>query len=208
MKLTIYILLLVLGGFTVSKSVYIKKRNAPENRAEAKFDAARFSAELWKDKLPAKLDSAIELTALIRALESNPGDAFTKYSNALAIGNYRYSLVSLQGEISAVNEDDAVIQIKHADSLLKVKLVTEYVYGNAIRDASGLVDIDSISEPAALNDISASLNKMVRSKVLPGVKQELKQGQQLEVTGAIEINKEHTRFNTLELIPVRVKNLP
>lgn len=208
MKIIKYILLLVAAGFIVYKSVYIRKAGASESTAQGRFNAADFSAELWKNGLSAKLDSAVELTTLIRALETNPAEALVKYSNALAIGNYRYSLVKLQGIVSAINEDDMTIQVSHADSLLKVKLVTEYVYGNAVRDASGLVDIKNISDPAALNNISAALNKMVRTTVLPAFKKQAKQGQKVEVAGAVEINKEHIRFNALELIPVRIKNLP
>ena len=208
MKLTIYILLLVLGGFIVSKSVYIKKRNTPAGDADGQFDAAGFTAKLWTDKLPAKLDSAIDLAAFISAVQANRDEAFARYSNALAIGNYRYSLVKLRGAVTAIHEDDMIVQVPHADSLLKVKLVTEYVYGNALRDASGLVDIKSISDPAALNDISAAFNKMVRTTVLPAFKKQLQPGQQVEVTGAVQLNKEHPRFDALELIPVRVKKLP
>jgi predicted lipoprotein len=208
MKIAVYILLVVIAGFTLYKSVYIKKRGAVENSVQDKFDAAGFSAGLWNKQLPAKLDSAVELTTLIRALEANPAEGLSKYSNALAIGNYRYCLVRLQGTVAAINEDDMTLQMPYADSLLKIKLVTEYVYGNAIRDASKLVDIKDISDPAALNDISAALNKQVRTNVLPAFKQQVKRGQEVEVAGAIEINKEHIRFNALELVPVRIKSLP
>jgi len=175
--------------------------------AGQKFDAAAFSKKLWDEKLPARLDNAIELTSLIHTIEINPVDAFAKYSNAMDIGNYRYSLVKVTGTAAVINENEIIMQVNHADSLMIVKLATEYIYGNAIRDASALVDIKDFTNTTDLNSISEELNKTVRTTVLPPFKKNIKQGNKIEVTGAIEMNKEHIKLNELELIPVRVKIL-
>ena len=126
----------------------------------------------------------------------------------MAIGNYRYSLVKVIGTVAVINEDDLILQVSHADSVMDVKLATEFIYGNAIRDASGLLDIKDFSNTTDLNNISEELNKTVRTTVLPSFKKQVKKGDKIEVTGAVEINQEHTRLNELELIPVRIKILP
>ena len=207
-KIVKYGLLLLAIALVGYKSIYIKKLSDVKKTTEDKFDAAAFSKKLWDEKLPAKLDSAIELTSLIKAIETNPADAFSKYSNAMGIGNYRYSMVKLTGIAAIINEDDIILQVNHADSLMIVKLATEYVYGNAIRDASALVDIKDFTNAMDLNNISEELNKTVRTTVLPSFKKQVKQGDKIEVTGAVEINKEHIKLNDLELIPVRIKVLP
>jgi predicted lipoprotein len=207
-KIIKYILVLLVIGLLGYKSIYIKKLSDVKKTTGDKFDAAAFSKKLWNEKLPAKLDSAIELTNLIKAIETNPADAFSKYSNAMGIGNYRYSMVKLTGIAAIVNEDDIILQVNHADSLMTVKLATEYVYGNAIRDASALVDIKDFTNAMDLNNISEELNKTVRTTVLPSFKKQVKPGDKIEVTGAVEINKEHIKLNDLELIPVRIKVLP
>jgi len=153
------------------------------------------------------MDSAIELTNLITVIQTSPVEAFSKYSNAIGIGNYRYSLVRATGTVAVINEDDIIIQVSHADSLMTIRLVTEYVYGNALRDASGLVDIKDFTNTADLNNISEELNKTVRISVLPEFKKQVKQGDKIEVTGAVEFNKEHINFKDMELIPARIKIL-
>jgi predicted lipoprotein len=206
-KLIKYILLLLviaLGGY---KSVYFKKLSEVNKNSSGKFDAATFNKKLWNEQLPAKLNSAIGLIDLIAAITANPPDAFSKYSNAIGIGNYRYSLIKATGTVEAINKDEITLKVSGPDSAFLINLATEYVYGNAIRDASALVDIKDFSNTTDLNNISEELNKTVRTTVLPSFKKQIKQGDKIEVAGAVEFNKEHISFKNLELIPVRLKIL-
>lgn len=198
-----YLLLVVVVGLVAYKSVYIRKLSTMIKATGDKFDAVSFSKKLWEEKLPAKLDSAIELTEFINAVQRNPADAFSKHSNVLGIGNYRYSLVKTEGVVTDLSEDDNTLQINIGDSLMIVKLATEFIYGNAIRDASALVDVKDFPNTMDLNNISEELNKTVRRTVLPSFKEKVKKGDRIKVTGAIETNKQHVRWNGLEIIPVR-----
>jgi predicted lipoprotein len=207
-KITKYTLLLLVIALVGYKSIYIKKLSEVKKAADEKFNAGSYTKKLWEERLPSKLDSAVSLITLIEAIETNSAAAFSQYSNAIAIGNYRYSLVKVTGTVMIVNEDDIILQLSHADSLMKIKMATEFVYGNAIRDASGLMDIRDFANTTDLNNISEELNKTVRTAVLPSFKKQVKAEDKVEVTGAIEINKEHIRLNELELLPVRIKILP
>jgi len=200
-----YLLLVVVVGLVAYKSVYIKKLSTMVKATGNKFDAVTFSKKLWEERLPAKLDSAIALSAFANAVQQNPGDAFLKYSNVLGIGNYRYVLIKAEGVITEIGDDDNTLQINNGDSLMRVKLATEFIYGNAIRDASALVDVKDFPNTMDLNNISEELNKMVRKSVLPPFKEKVKKGDKISVTGAIEINKEHVRWTELEIIPIRLQ---
>ena len=200
-----YLLLVVVIVLVAYKSVYIKKLSSIKVTTDEKFDAIAFSKKLWDEKLPARLDNAVELIAFIKATQANSADAFSKYTNALGIGNYCYALVKVEGTVTDVGEDDIAVQIKIDDSLMTGKLATEFIYGNAIRDASGLVDVKDFPNTMDLNNISEELNKMVRQTVLPPFKTTVKKGDKLLVTGAIEIHKEHIKWNDLEIIPVQLQ---
>lgn len=170
------------------------------------FDAVAFTKQLWDDKLPGKLDSAIELTSLMKAIAANPDAAFETHSHAIAVGNYRYAMVKTTGKAIQVNEDDLLLQIPSADSLLHVKVATEFVYGNAIRDASNLLQVKDFPKTTDLNSISEELNKRVRTIVLAPFKKRVKNGDTIVVTGAIEINKKHINWSEVEIIPVRIQS--
>ena len=86
-----------------------------------------------------------------------------------------------------------------------IKIETEYVYGNAIRDASRLVEIKDFVNTTDLNNISAELNKKVRTTVLPAFKSTVKKADSITCTGAIELNQAHYTLDDLEIIPVQCK---
>jgi predicted lipoprotein len=114
-------------------------------------------------------------------------------------------MVKAAGEVIAVNEDDLVLQLPFADSMLKVRVATEFIYGNAIRDASNLVEVKSFPNTTDLSSISEELNKTVRIVVLGPFKKTVKAGDNISVTGAIEINKAHINWAEPEIIPVRLQ---
>ena len=200
-----YLLLIVVIGLVAYKSVYVKKLSDMKVATDEKFDAVAFSKRLWEEKFPARLSNAVELETFIKTAQINPVDAFSKYTNTLGIGNYRYALIKAEGVVTDINEDDITLQVKLNDSLMTTKLATEFIYGNAIRDASGLVDVKDFPNTMDLNNISEELNKMVRKIVLPPFKTTVKKGDKVIVTGAIEIHKEHIKWSELEIIPVQLQ---
>jgi len=200
-----YIFVVLIISFLGYHSVYFKSLNEVLNASVPKFDAQKFSAKLWTEKMPLKIDSAIDLASFIEAVKTNKEAAFQQYSNALGIGNYRYALVKTKGVVREVNEDDLHVLVTVADSTMIVILATEYIYGNAIRDASALIDIKNFSNTEDLNSISQELNKIVRTSVLSPFKQIVKVGDEIDITAAVEINKEHIKWTNLELLPVYLK---
>lgn len=188
-------------GFLLYNSVYFKKLSAMKAATPVAFDAMAYSKKLWNDQLPARINTAVGLDVLLPTLQTNPNQAFDKYSNALAIGNIRYSLVQAAGRVTAVDENAVTIQAGNAT----IHLQTEYVYGNAIRDASGLVDINNFVNTTDLNNVSEALNKQVREQVLPPFKKAVQKTDSVWFAGALELNKEHVHLQELEVIPVQVK---
>jgi predicted lipoprotein len=200
-----YGLAVVVIALVAYKSVYFEKLSARKNNTTATaFDAVAFSKKLWTEQMPARLDSAIALSTLIDAVNKNSGTAFNEYTNALAVGNYRYALVKLDAVVAEVKEDEVLINIQAGDSLLQATIAAEFIYGNAIRDASGLVQVKDYPNTSDLNSISEALNKIVRSEVLPSFKPAVKKGNTISAVAAVELNKEHIHWQDLEFLPLRI----
>jgi predicted lipoprotein len=204
-KIAKWILVAAVIGLLAYKSVYFKKLSAIKNASGEKFDAVGFSKKLWDEKMPAKIDSAIDLAVFMNAVSTDKAAAFKKYSNALGIGNYRYALIKTQATVIAVNEDEVQLQLPVADSVMNAVLATEYIYGNAIRDASALVDVKDFPNSSDLNGISEEMNKMVRTTVLPPFKTAVKKGDKVNIIAAVELNIEHIKWAGMELLPVRLQ---
>lgn len=200
-----YSLLLVVVALLAYKSVYFEKLSGRKNNKAVVFNAAEFITKLWQEKMPAKIDSAVDISVLINEMAIDAPSAVNKYTNALAIGNYRYALVKLEATVADVQEDEVQLLVKQNDSLLKVILATEFIYGNAIRDASSLVQVKDFPNTNDLNAISEELNKIVRSTVLPSFKTTVKKGDIVRVVAALEFNKEHIQWQGIELLPVKLQ---
>jgi predicted lipoprotein len=198
-----YIIAVVLIVLVAYNSVYFKKLDEVKASQSAKeFNATQYAQTFWNNKLIPNLDRAIDITQLTAMLSSDAAKTFDTYSHALGIGNLRYFLVKGKGITTSVNEDDVSVLLD--SNKQSITIATEYIFGNAVRDATGLININEFNNTMDFNNVSAELNKIIREKVLPSFKQQAKKGNAIEFTGAIELNKEHLDLSKIEVIPVKL----
>lgn len=81
----------------------------------------------------------------------------------------------------------------------------EYVFGNALRDAPGLIKINDFTNTMDLNNIAAEVDKIIRTEVLPPFKSSVKKGDTITFAGAFELNQEHINLDKIEILPVALK---
>ena len=208
MKILKYIIAFVVILAVAYNSVYFRKLDEVKASIAAKdFNAAQYAATFWTAKLLPNLNKAIDVARLSSMLRRNPENAFDNYSHALGIGNLRYFLVSGKGTIESINENDVSVLIQTDSTKQKIIIATEYIFGNAVRDATGLIDINEFNNTMDFNNVSAEINKTIREKVLPGFRQQVQKGNTIVFTGAIELNKEHLDLSHIEVLPVEIKIL-
>lgn len=187
------------------RSVYFKKLDEVKLASSSKgFDAPAYARNFYQNRLLPRTDSAIETGNLISALKRNPDNAFRDYAHALDIGNIRYFLVRGEGTISSVDEDAVTVALKNDSLKTEVKIATEFVYGNAIRDASGLINLNDFSSTSDFNAVSEETNKIVRKEVVPPFKAKAREGNRIGFWGAIELNQKHLNLDSVEVIPIRL----
>jgi predicted lipoprotein len=209
MKAVKYIVTVVVIFLVAYNSVYFKKLDQVKMSLSAKeFNAAKYAQTFWSNKLIPNLARAIDIPQLTSMLATDPATTFERYSHALGIGNLRYFLVKGKGQIVAVNEDNAGVLLEPASGQQTAIIATEYIFGNAVRDATGLIDINEFNSTMDFNQVSAELNNIIRKNVLPPFKAALKKGTKIEFVGAVELNRQHLNIERLEVIPVEVKIEP
>lgn len=200
-----YTVLLVLLGVVAYHSVYFKrldevKGSAGPNAGQA-FDAASYAGTFWTQKLLPATAKATDFDALLLLLKTDKEKAFNSYSHALGIGNIRYFLVKGTGKVTAVGDNDVTVLLPSSQS---VKLATDYIFGNAARDVSGLIQITEFDNAMDLNNVSAELNAIIRNTVVPPLKASAKPGATVNFVGAVELNQAHLHLDTIEVIPIVV----
>jgi hypothetical protein len=199
-----YFLWIAIALVVAYNSVYFKKLSDLNAGAAKAFDAAGYANNYFYKQLPTVIEKAPDIDKLIAMLKTDTVATFKTYGHALAIGTTRYFLVQGKGTITNIDDNGVWVSTPAGNSVL---LATEYVYGNALRDASGLVDINKFSSTMDLNNIAAEVDKIVRTKILPPVKPELKKGNTIQFTGAVALNQAHLQMEDMEITPVSLKTI-
>lgn len=189
-------------------SIRVEKLDVAREKAMmGAFDARAYAENFWKEDLMPHLNEAIEINYLKSILSKNPEQAFEDYSKALGIGNIRFFMVRGEGEVIKVGEDDLTLLISADGTKNTVNMETEYIFGNAVRDASGKIDLQDFEQTMDFNNVSAEINQIIREKVLPQLKENAQIGTTISFVGAIEMNMKQVDPSDLQIIPVKVEFL-
>jgi predicted lipoprotein len=199
-----YIIGSIIAGVVIFNSLYF--RSLDEKLAEGKevvFDAKSFVDGIWKTNLLVVYDSATEITTLLDELKKNPESTFEQKAQALGIGNIGYFKVKGEGTVLSVNENNVLVQVENQ----VIEIETEFIFGNAVRDASGLIKVNDYDETSDFNSISESINDKIREEVVPDFRAKVEKGNKVKFKGALELNKAHLNLSQPEIIPVSIQTI-
>jgi predicted lipoprotein len=180
----------------------------PLKRAEAekeagKFDAVQFTQELWSGKLNASFDHAIDAKVLLDAIQASPSNAQKKYARTLSLGGGYFYYLRGEGRVLSTNSDGISLAIHPDGTNAEVVLETGMIFGNAVRDGTGLLNASDYPNLEDFNSISAELNKLVEARVLPSLREQIRVGAKVSFVGCAEVDDETTDLNPLQVVPVQ-----
>ena len=190
MKKIVIIIIIGLFGYN---SVYFKKLSELNNNAIQKFDFTKYTDSLYHQGI-LKNDTIINLNALLSELSTNKEAAFNKYGNKLSIGNSAHFMVKISGEIAAKTNEGFTLK---TDNGQNYSIDSKFIFGNAIRDASKLVKLTDFKTNTEFNQISESLNKLVREDVLLKKLKDINVGDKIIGKGVISQSKK-------ENLPIKI----
>jgi predicted lipoprotein len=79
------------------------------------------------------------------------------------------------------------------------------VFGNTIRDGSGLLDVSDFPNSRDFNAISSEINRRVEERVFPLLKQKAAAGVAIQFAGCVDITDPETDLRPLRLVPITIK---
>jgi len=146
----------------------------------------------------------LDLPGLLDQLLNDPELTFRREANALGVGNIAYFKVQGEGFVLKVNENNVILRVEDHE----LEIETEFIFGNAVRDASGLVRINDFDRTSDINLISETINHKIRSEIIPPFRARVKEGNKVKFTGAMELNMSHLELDRPEVIPVSIQITP
>jgi predicted lipoprotein len=177
---------------------------AREQSAARVFDAAAFVETFWNDQLLQATRSAVDAGELLAAFQIDPADAETRFGHRLGLSSASSYLVSGRGRIVAVESGAISIALQDEDAAAVV-IATGPVFGNAIRDGSGLLNVSDFPNSQDFNAISSEINRRVEEQVLLMLQEKAAVGAAVRFVGAVEIAAPETDVTPLRVVPVIIE---
>ena len=167
------------------------------------FDASAYVEEFWSGSLLTRAADAVDAEALRAALRTDPAAAAAEHGHRLGLGSSVFYLVSGRGTIVAVDDDSVSIALGEGKGT-GVVIEIGPVFGNTIRDGSGLLDVSDFSNTRDFNAVSAEINRRVEEQVLSELSARSAVGTAIAFTGATEASESGPAPDILTVVPITI----
>lgn len=201
------ILLILVGGLCLAFPPFRvhSLKAVREAQASQQFNAAAFVDRFWEDKLLPATAKAAELTQVLDILTSSPAKVREQFGRTVGVSSSYFLFLRGSGRVVSAGDDTICLSLQPEGEVAEVVVPLGLVFGNAVRDGTGLLDSSSYPNAQEFNDISAALNRIVETNVLPQLQQMAKVGTRIQFAGCVEVADEETDLKPLKLVPVTVK---
>lgn len=174
-------------------------------KVAATFDATQFAEVFWTNQLLASLDKAVPTEKLLPAIQSDAAAAKKKFSRNVGLGENYFYFLRGEGKIISISDDEISLAVTENSTNAEIILGTGLVFGDAIRDGTGLLNASDYANSQDFNDISAALNHIVETRVLPKLREQAKVGAKISFVGCTEVDDESTDLKPLKVIPIQTE---
>ena len=198
--LTVVFILLLYNSFYFQN---LKEKQA--NEAQKNFDAEQYTRTFW-DELSRKIDKAANAKQFLTLFHQDSKKAIEKYSTkAKHMASTHFFLLRGEGRIVSTTEEGVLICLNEGGVDSEILIVTELIFGAAVRNASGLVDSDDFPDSMDYNKVSEEINNIVMTQVTPAFKDKAKEGSIVRFVGAAEVFEDDPQINPLRIIPIKLE---
>jgi predicted lipoprotein len=194
-KVLKYTMAVAIVAFLLYSGIYFEDlEKVKQLRQQKAFDPVSYARHFWNNQLIGVLDRAVDVEGLIELFNTNMTEAVKKYGKAPGVSRVYAYLLKGEGKIVAAGEGGFQVSVLEPQNNPNVFLATGlYIPGNAVRDASGLIDVSKFSDTMKFNEISSEINKIVVNEVIkpfmdegPGV------GMMVKFYGATQVAQDAT----------------
>jgi predicted lipoprotein len=178
-------------------------KTAATEKTAGVFKPTGFAEDFWTNRLAASLAQAVKADVLLRAIQAGPAAARAKFAHGGALGDSYFYFLSGSGRVVAGSDDEISLAVTEGSTNVEVVLEVGLVFGNAVRDGTGLLNVGDYADSQNFNDISAALNHIVETRVLPPLKGRGTVGAKISFVGCAEVDDESSDLKPLKVTPIQ-----
>ncbi len=204
-KVVKYTLAVAVFAFLLHRSIYFENlEDVRQQRQREAFNAAEYARDFWLNQLPGVLDKAVDAKELIELFNTDMARAIELYGKAPGVSRVYAYLLKGEGTILAMGDNGLEVSVREPQTNPDVVIETGfYIPGNAVRDASGLIDVSKFSDTMKFNEIGSEINKIVVKEVIkPFSDKGPTEGSTVRFFGATQIAQDAAQENDLGVIRV------
>ncbi|MHC4629905.1 MAG: DUF2291 family protein [Planctomycetota bacterium] len=197
-KVCKYTLATAIIAFLVYYSIYFENlEDIKEQQRKEAFNAAEYARDFWDNQLFSVLDKAVDVKELIELFNTNMNEAIKRYGKAPGVSRTYAYLIRGNGKILTIGKDFLEVSIREPQTNPDIKITSGfYIPGNAVRDASGLIDVSEFSDTMKFNEISGEINKIIVKEVVrPFLDKKPQAGKTIKFFGATQVAQDATEEN-------------
>jgi hypothetical protein len=183
----------------------VSLEGARQRQTLGAFDFEGFVESFWNDRLVQARAQAVDAGQLLGAMRHDPTAAAHRYGRQLGLSSTSSYWLSGTGRITAVTPAAVAIALDEDTATTDLLIETGPIFGNAIRDGSGMLDVSEFPNSQDFNALSAAINRRVEESVFPALRAGAVVGAQLRFLGAAEVTDPATDLQPLRLIPVLIE---
>jgi predicted lipoprotein len=176
-----------------------------EAQARAQFNATDFVGRFWNEKLLPATGQAAEATKVLAVIAAAPQQVRDQFGRTVGVSSSYFLFVRGAGRVVSADADNVALALKAEGPEVDIVVPLGPVFGNAVRDGTGLLNSSAYPNAQEFNDISAALNRIVETNVLPQLQQIATVGKRIQFAGCVEVGDEETDLKPLKLVPILVK---
>jgi predicted lipoprotein len=173
-------------------------------KEQTAFHAADFVDKHWSAQLMPALADAPEAVTVLAALRENPKLAGTQFGRTVGLGRSTLYFVRGIGTIVSVDKRQIGVSLAGSAGEADVALETGLLFGNTVRDATGLLSGDDFPNSQQFNEVSSELNRVIETTVLPSLRERARVGDTIEFVGCAAVTSVPRDYTPLKLVPLEV----
>ena len=178
---------------------------AGQRAADAAFDPAAFVDRFWTERLIPGATQAVDAAELVTAIGQDRYSARRAHGRSVGVGGAYYYFVGGTGRVISVEQDSVRLSLRDGRPLLQVSLEAGKIFGNAVRDGTGLLSINDFPNSQDFNALSSEINLRIEQQVLPALRKQARVGATVRFVGCAEIVDEDPDLDPLRIVPFLVE---
>lgn len=196
-------LLILIGAIIIlSRSVYFESLKEHQKKLiSSKFDPLSYAKEFWQ-RLPGEYERAIETSTLFNLLTSDMSFAIKTYGKTLGVSRSHSFLVKGKGQVCALESDSFSLVLEND---VKINIALDFIFGNQVRDASGIINVSDFPNTMEFNNISSEINNIIKIEVIKPFIKNFKVGEKIKYIGALQISEDNLDLEKLRVIPIKLE---